>query len=392
MKKVVITNVKRTPIGRFMGVFTNTTAVELGIHVTKAILKEANLNPELVDLFIFGHARQAGNRPNSARQIAYFSGIPYKTPAYTVNKVCSSSLLTIVHAYQAIVLGDAEIVIAGGTENMTRTPFILDRMRTGYRLGNFSVIDGMYWDGLLCPLTNMLMGQTAEKLMETYKIPRQEQDEFALKSYQKCETAIKEGKFRAEIIPIEIKDKKGTQVIDQDEYPRMGVTLDKLSKLQPIFKKDGTITPGNACGICDAAAVTLVMSEEKAQKLGLEPLAWVGPYAFAGVDPSIMGIGPVDATRKFMQKTGLKLDDFDLIEINEAFAAQVLACHKELNFPMDRVNVNGGAIALGHPIAATGARIVATLLHEMKRRNAKKGLVTLCESGGMGTTLSFFKE
>jgi len=391
-RKVVITHAKRTPIGKFLGAFSNTTAVNLGVAATKAVLQESGLAPKLIDEVIFGNARQAGNRPNPGRQIAYFSGIPQEIPAYTVNKACGSGLKSIILAYQSITLGDADIIIAGGTENMTLVPFMLSKFRAGYRLGNAAVLDGMYHDGLLCPLCNIVMGGTAENLAEKYKISRQEQDEFAMASQHKCEKAIKEGRFKEEIIPVKVKDLKGKEVvIEKDENPREGITMESLAKLKPVFKKDGTVHPGNACGIADSAAVLLVMSEDKAKELGFKPMAYINGYATAGVDPAYMGIAPVPAIKKLEAKTGDKLKDFDLIELNEAFAAQVLADNRELKLPMERVNVNGGAIALGHPIGSTGARIVVTLLHEMQKRSAKKGLASLCMSGGMGMAVSFYR-
>ncbi|MBI4713366.1 MAG: thiolase family protein [Planctomycetes bacterium] len=390
--KVVITHAKRTPIGKFLGAFADTTAVDLGVAAVKAVLAESKLEPKLVDEVIFGNARQAGNRPNPARQIGFFSGIPQESPAFTVNKACGSGLKSIILAYQSIILGDADIIIAGGTENMSRVPFMLDKFRVGYRLGHAKVLDGMYHDGLMCPLCNLVMGETAENLVAKYDIPRQEQDEFVVASQNKCEQARKSGRFTDEMIPVTVKDSRGKeQIISEDENPRDGVTLESLAKLQSVFKKGGTVHPGNSCGIADSAAGVLVMSEQKAQELGYKPLAYISGYATAGVDPGYMGIAPVPAIKKLEKKTGAKLADFDIIELNEAFAAQVIAADRELKLPMARINVNGGAIALGHPIGSTGARIVVTLLHEMTKRNAKKGLATLCMSGGMGMAVSFSK-
>ena len=392
MKKVVITHAKRTPIGAFLGEFADTTAVDLGVAATKALLAESKLDPKLVDELIFGNARQAGNRPNPGRQISFFSGIPQETPAYTVNKACGSGLKSIIHGYQAIVLGDANIIVAGGTENMTRVPFMLDQARLGYRIGHAKMLDGMYHDGLLCPLCDVVMGQTAENLAVKYKISREEQDEYAMKSQHKCEAALKENKFKEEIIPVEVKKRKKTIVIEKDAHPRAGVKVESLAKLPTVFKKKedgGTVTPANACGITDGAAAVLLMSEEKAKELGYTPMAYVGDYTSVGVDPAYMGIAPVPATQKLLKKTKLKLSDFDLIELNEAFAVQVIAAEKELHFNMDKMNVNGGAIALGHPIGCTGTRIVVTLLHEMVKRDSKNGLATLCMSGGMGMAVNF---
>jgi acetyl-CoA C-acetyltransferase len=394
MEKVVITHAKRTPIGKFLGAFANTTAVDLGVTAVKGVLAESKLDPKLVEEVIIGNARQAGNRPNPGRQISYFSGIPQETPAYTVNKACGSGLKAIVLAYQSIVLGDADIIIAGGTENMTRVPFMLEKERLGYKLGSAKLLDGMYHDGLLCPLCNLIMGETAENLVARYKISREEQDQFALSSQHKCEQARKNNKFKEEIIPVSAKDERGKEVlVSIDENPRDGVTLESLAKLPPVFKKEGgSVHPGNACGIADSAAAVLVMSEDRAKKLGYKPMAYITGYVSVAVDPGYMGIAPVPAIKKLEQKTGQKLSDFDLIELNEAFAAQVIATDRELHLDMSKVNVNGGAIALGHPIGSTGCRIVVTLLHEMSRRGGtKKGLATLCMSGGMGMAVSFLR-
>ena len=389
MKRVVITHAKRTPIGKFMGAFSNTTAVDLGVTAVKAVLAESKLDPKLVEEVIIGNARQAGNKPNPGRQVSFFSGIPQETPAYTVNKACGSGLKAIILAYQSIMLGDTEIIVAGGTENMSRVPFMLEKARDGYRLGNSKLIDGMYHDGLLCPLSNLIMGVTAENLVEKYKISREEQDQFALNSQHKCEQARKANKFKEELVPVMIKEKGKMVEFYTDENSRDGVKIESLAKLEPVFKKGGTVHPGNACGIADSAAAVLVMSEDKAKELGYKPMAYITGYATAGVDPAYMGIAPVPAIRKLEQKTGQKLADFDLIELNEAFAAQVIADDRELHLDMSRVNVNGGSIALGHPIGSTGCRIVVTLLHEMQKRNAQKGLASLCMSGGMGMAVSF---
>jgi acetyl-CoA C-acetyltransferase len=393
MKKVVITHAKRTPIGRFMGAFANTTAVELGATAVRTLLMDSQIKPESINEVIFGNARQAGNRPNPGRQVGIFGGIPHTTPGYTVNKACGSSLKAIVLGYQSIVLDEADIIVAGGTENMSRVPFMLDSFRSGYRLGNAKVLDGMYHDGLLCPMSNLIMGETAENLVTKYNITREEQDLFAVGSQNKCERAFKEGRFKAEMIPMEIKDSKGKPtIIEKDENPRDGVTLESLAKLKPVFKKEGgSVHPGNACGIADSAAAVLIMSEDKAKELGYKPLVYIEAYTSAGVDPAYMGLGPVPAINKLLAKTKHKLTDFELLEINEAFAAQVIADDRELHFPMDRVNVNGGSIALGHPIGSTGARIVVTLIHEMIRRDAKRGLAALCMSGGMGMAVSFYR-
>ena len=389
MKRVVITHAKRTPIGKFLGAFSNTTAVDLGVTAVKGVLAESKLDPKLVEEVIIGNARQAGNRPNPGRQVSFFSGIPQETPAYTVNKACGSGMKAIILAYQSIMLGDTDIIVAGGTENMSRVPFMLEKARDGYRLGNSKLIDGMYHDGLLCPLSNLIMGVTAENLVDKYKISREEQDQFALNSQHKCEQARKANKFKEEMVPVMIKEKGKMVEFYTDENSRDGVKIESLAKLEPVFKKGGTVHPGNSCGIADSAAAVLVMSEDKARELGYKPMAYITGYATAGVDPAYMGIAPVPAIRKLEKTTGQKLSDFDLIELNEAFAAQVIADDRELHLDMSKVNVNGGSIALGHPIGSTGCRIVVTLLHEMQKRNAKNGLASLCMSGGMGMAVSF---
>ena len=387
MRDVVVAAAKRTPIGKFMGAFGETPAVELGAHAARAALAEAGVKPERVDEVIFGHARQAGNGPNTARQVGKHAGCPDAIPAFTVNKACASSLKAVTLAYQAVALGDADIVLAGGIENMTRTPFLLPRMRAGYRLGHAEVEDAMYRDGFLCPLCGQLMGETAENLAREYKIGRDEQDAYALESQKRCARAS----FRDEIAPIDLSAKQGTTRLETDEHPRADTTRESLAKLKPVFSKDGTVTPGNACGIADAGAAVVVMSADKARALKTRPLARITAMTSAGVDPRVMGIGPVEAVRRLEKKAGLSLDVFDLIELNEAFAVQVLACARDLKLNLERTNVNGGAIALGHPIGATGARIVVTLLHEMRRRDAKRGLATLCVSGGLGMAVAFEK-
>jgi len=393
MRRVAIVGAKRTPIGKFLGGFTWMPAVDLGVAAAKAALKHAGVEPEQVQFLIFGNARQAGNRPNPARQIAHKTGCLNETIAYTVNFTCGSGMLSIVHAAWHIEQGDCDIAVAGGTENMTRTPFVLDRLRMGYRLGNAEVLDGQYWDGLLCPLSNMRMGETAEKLADMYKISREEQDAYALESQRRWKAAQDAGKWAEEVVPVETSDAKGRAVVvEVDEHPRPNTTLEKLAKLKPVFKEGGTVTAGNACGVCDGAAAVVLAAEDVLHKLNLKPLAFVESYGFGGVDPSIMGIGPVYATRNLLEKTGGKLEDFEIVELNEAFAAQVLACCKELPFDLKRTNVNGGAIAMGHPIGCTGCRIVVTLLYEMLRRNAKRGLATLCQSGGYGSALSLIRQ
>lgn len=394
MQKVVITHALRTPIGKFLGIFQSLSSVDLGAAAVSGLLKQSGIKAEEVDELIFGNARQAGGGPNIARQVGMRAGLPEQMPAYTVNMACGSGLKAIANACESIALGRCEMVIAGGTESMTNLPFLLPRMRQGYRLGNAEVVDAMYKDGFVDPIADMVMGETAEKLAREMNISREEQDRFALGSQHKCEEARKENRFADEIVPIEISEGKGkTKTVVADEHPRDGTTIESLSKLTPVFDaKNGSVTAGNSSGITDGAASLLLMSVEKAKKLGFTPLAEVGLFSFAGVNPSIMGIGPVPAVRALVKKNGIELDRYDLIELNEAFAAQVIACDRELHFPAERLNVNGGSIALGHPIGCTGARITVTLLHEMKRRKARTGLATLCISGGMGIAAAFHRN
>ena len=387
-KNIFLAGAVRTPIGKFGGVLTPLQAADLGAAAAKAALERSGTSADSVDEAIFGNGRQAGVRPNVARQIAYRAGVPETTPAYTINKACGSSLKAIMNAYGAIALGDADVVLAGGTESMSNTPYLMLGARWGYRLGHSEIVDGMYRDGFRCPLCDQLMGDTAENLVDKYGISREESDRYASQSQQRSETARKSGRFKDEIVPVEVPGRKGQVLtVAEDEHPRDGVTSESLAKLPPVFRKDGTVHAGNSSGITDGAAALVVLSEEKARQLGVEPMARIVGYASAGVDPAIMGIGPVPAVKKLLDKTGLTLNDIDLIELNEAFASQVLACHKELDFDLERVNVNGGAISLGHPIGATGTRIVVTLLHEMKKRDARRGLATLCISGGLGLAL-----
>jgi acetyl-CoA C-acetyltransferase len=393
VKDVVIVAAVRTPIGNFGGVLKKLTAFDLGVIVTKEAMKRAKLKPDQIDEVIFANARPAGVGPNLARQISYFSDIPQEVPSFTVNKACGSGVKALILAYQAIVLGDADIVIAGGTESMSNVPYLLDKARfEGYRLGHGILVDAMYKDGYLCPLSNLIMGETAENLVDMYDISRQEQDEFALMSQQRAVAAIKEGRFKAEIVPVEApQDRKTIITADTDEHPREDTSLEKLARLKPVFRENGTVTAGNSSGITDGAAAAVVASAEVAEKLNLKPMVRITGYAVAGVDPKIMGIGPVPATRKLLEKTGMKLKDFELLEFNEAFAAQMIAVDRELHLNRDILNVNGGAIALGHPTGCTGVRIVTTLLHEMERRKVKKGLASLCVSGGLGLSMSFEK-
>lgn len=387
MKEVVIAAAARTPIGSFNGCLSGVSAVDLGVIAVKEALSRAGIKPEMVDQTIMGCILQAGLGQGVARQVSINAGIPVEKPAMTINMICGSGLRSVQLAIQAIVSGESDIVVAGGTENMSAAPYLLNKARTGYRMGNGEIVDSMVFDALTDIFNNYHMGVTAENLAEKYNITREEQDKFAAISQNRTEAAMKEGKFKEEIVPVVIPSKKGDVIVDTDEFPRAGVTAEGLAKLRPAFKKDGTVTAGNASGINDGAAAIIVMSKEKADELGIKPLAKVVSYASAGVEPSIMGIGPVPATLLALKRANMKLEDMDLIEANEAFAAQSLAVAKELNLDMSKTNVNGGAIALGHPVGASGARILTTLLYEMKRRNSKYGLATLCIGGGMGTAL-----
>lgn len=387
-KNIVIAGAVRTPIGKFGGALKSLSAADLGVAAARGALERSGVPAHAVGEVIFGNARQAGVRPNVARQISYRAGLGESVPAYTINKACGSSLKAILNAYAAVALEDVEVVLAGGTESMSNTPYLLLDARWGQKLGSSEVVDGMYRDGFLCPLCGQLMGATAETLADRHGISREESDRFALESQHRCEKARKEGRLLAEIVPVEVKGRRGEiERVSTDEHPRDGATLESLQKLPPVFRKDGIVHAGNSSGITDGAAAVVVLTEAKAKALGVEPMARIVAYASAGVDPAVMGIGPVPAVRKVLEKTNLGLDEIDLIELNEAFAAQVIACHRELGFDMDRLNVNGGAIALGHPIGATGARIVVTLVHEMARRKARRGIATLCISGGMGLAL-----
>lgn len=413
MKKstVYIVSAVRTPIGKFGGGLAEFTAPDLGVIAVRAALERtfgAPLPPERipgepgaakadvawhVDELIFGNARPAGVGPNPARQIAWRAGLGDDVPAFTVNMACASGLRSIVLGWQQILLGDAAIVVAGGAESMSRVPYLVDA-RWGVKMGNQPLIDAMYRDGFLCPISQMIMGETAELLAEQYKIPREEQDAFAVESHRRAARAQQECRFSAEVIPVERADKKGNVVrVDKDEHVRPDVTREQMAKLPPVFSKTGTVTAGNASGITDGAACVVLASEEKVRELRLQPLARIVDATIAAVDPRVMGIAPVPAVRNLLARTGTKLDDYAAIELNEAFAAQVLACDRDLHFPRERLNPNGGAIALGHPIACTGARIMTTLIHELRHPNgdsaskagaAKKGLATLCVSGGLG--------
>jgi len=385
---VYILSAVRTPIGKFGGSLVSLSAADMGVVAAKAALERAEVQPQQVEETIFGNARQAGGGPNPARQISIRSGIPQEVPAYTVNKACASGMKSIALGFQEIAAGNLECVLAGGTESMSRLPYYLDGARWGYRLGNQELVDGMYRDGFFCPMAKILMGETAEILAGQYKISREEQDQFALVSQQRAAAAQSSGRFDAEIAPVTIEGKKGTTVFSRDEHLFLDATLEKMAKLAPVFSKAGTITAGNSSGITDAAAAVVLGSEKFAQQNNLKPLARILAATSAGVDPRLMGIGPVPAIRKLEKKHGLNLSGFDLVELNEAFAAQALACDRELHFDREKLNVNGGAIALGHPIGCTGTRITVTLLHEMLKRKARRGLATLCVSGGMGMALA----
>ena len=383
-RKVVLAGACRTAIGVMGGQFANTSAVELGTIVIKEALKRAGVAPDQVDEVYMGNVIQAGNGQNPARQAAVYAGIPNEVPATTINVLCGSGLHCVNLAAKLIAAGDADIIVAGGMENMTMAPYMLRNGRYGYRMGNATIEDAMIKDGLTDAFNNYHMGITAENICEQWGLTREELDEFAAWSQNKCEKAMAEGKFKDEIVPVEVKKKKETILVDTDEGPRKGITKEGLAKLRPAFKKDGMVTAGNASGINDGAAALIVMSEEKAKELGVTPMAtWIGGE-LAGCDPAIMGIGPVYSTRKVMKKLGMEIGDFDLIEANEEFAAQSVAVGKDLGFDLSKLNVNGGAIALGHPVGCSGARILVSLLYEMQKEDVHTGLATLCVGGGMG--------
>ena len=388
MNNVYIVSAVRTPIGRFGGSLASQSAADMGVVAAKAAMDSAGIQPQQVEETIFGNARQAGGGPNPARQISIRSAVPQEVPAYTVNKACASGIKSIALGFQEITTGNLDCVVAGGTESMSRLPYYLEGARWGYRLGHQELIDGMYRDGFFCPMAKMVMGETAELLAEQYRISREEQDQFALCSQKRAASAQSNGRFDAEIAPVTIEGKKGTSVFSRDEHLFLEATLEKMAKLAPAFSKTGTISAGNSSGITDGAAAVVLASENFVKQNNLKPLARIMAVTSAGVDPRLMGIGPVPAIRKLEKKHSLKLADFDLIELNEAFAAQVLACDRELHFDRDKLNVNGGAIALGHPIGCSGTRITVTLLHEMLKRKSKRGLATLCVSGGMGMALA----
>lgn len=387
-KEVVIVSAVRTALGSFGGTLSNIPASDLGAIAVKEALVRAGLEAKQVDEVILGNVIQAGQGQNPARQASLKAGIPVEIPAYSVNIVCGSGLKTVAMAANDIICGEADIVVAGGFENMTAVPYTLEKARYGYRMGDGKIIDTMVKDGLTCATNHYHMGITAENIAEQYGLTREAQDKFAVASQEKAIAAIDAGKFKDEIVPVMIPQKKGDpKVFDTDEFPRRGTTLEGLAKLRPAFKKDGTVTAGNASGINDGAAALVVMSREKADQLGLKPLATIISAGTGGVDPSVMGLGPIPATRKALARAGMTIADIDLIEANEAFAAQSLAVVKDLEMPTEKVNVNGGAIAIGHPVGASGARILVTLIHEMQRRESRYGLATLCIGGGMGQAL-----
>ena len=386
---IVLAGARRTPIGRFGGALASLTAPELGAFAARGALDSAGVPPEAVDEVVFGNARQAGVGPNPARQVGRRAGLADRVPARTVNQACASGLRAILDAAADIRLGDAGVVLAGGTESMSNTPFLLPSARWGQRFGDGPLDDGMYRDGFHCPLADQLMGETAETLADQYGLSRGTCDGYAAASQNRAEAARAAGRFDAEIEPVPVATRKGEVAVGRDEHPRDGVTPDSLARLRPVFRKDGVVHAGNSSGITDGGAAVVVLSRARAEELGVRPLARLAAYQTAGVDPRVMGIGPVPAVRGLLERTGLTLDAAAVVELNEAFAPQVLACVRDLDLDPDRLNVNGGAIALGHPIGATGARIVVTLLHEMQRRDARYGIATLCVSGGMGVAALF---
>jgi len=374
----------RTPIGKFGGALASVSAVDLGTVAADACLARAGIEPAAVDQVVFGHGRQAGSGPNPARQIAYRAGVPVERPAYTINQACASGLQAILSATRTILLGEASVVLVGGTESMSNTPYMLPRARWGYRLGHAEIVDGMYRDGFDDPLSELVMGETAEELAAEAGIDRHQADAWAVTSQQRCERARQCGRFDTEITPVEVSGRKATVVVDTDEHPRDGVTAEALGRLPTVFRDGGSVTPGNASGITDGAAALLVLSEEAVERLGIEPAARLLDWEVVGVEPRLMGIGPVPAVRALMARTGFDYDAIDQVELNEAFACQVLACLADLPFDRQRVNPDGGAIALGHPIGCTGARIAVTLMHGLAATGGRYGIATLCVSGGMG--------
>jgi acetyl-CoA C-acetyltransferase len=385
MTDLVLVAPVRTPIGKFGGGLASLSAADLGTAAAKACLDRAGCAPDHVDQVVFGHARQAGGGPNSGRQISYRAGIPVDRPAMTINQACGSGMQAVLTAARAILLGEAAVVLAGGTESMSNTPFLLPRLRWGYRMGHAEVTDGMYRDGFNDPLSGLIMGETAEALAVEKALTRDDADAWALQSQQRCEVARKAGRFTAEIVPVTVPGKKGEDtVVNTDEHPRDGVSAASLAKMEPVFRPGGTVTAGNASGITDGAAAMLVTTAAKAQALGLTPMARLRAWSVVGCEPRVMGIGPVPAVQKVFAQTGLGIADIDRVELNEAFASQVVACLADLPFDRERVNTDGGSIALGHPIGCTGARILVTLMHTLAARGERRGLATLCVSGGMG--------
>ena len=392
---VVIVGAARTPIGRYGGAFRSVHPAELGAVAARAALERSGVGPELVDEALVGHARQAGSGPNTARQVVRRAGLPDSVPAQTINKACASGMQSIASGAQSILLGESEVVLAGGIESMSRMPYLIDAddARWGHKMGNFTLVDAMYRDGFTCSLCGMIMGETAEVLAHEYGVTREASDAYAFETQRRAAQAMAEGRFRAEIAPVTVTDPRGrTTVVEEDEHPRADTTLESLARLGPVFPdvegQPGIITAGTSSGITDGGAAVVLMSATRAAALGVTPLARITGWASAAVDPRRMGIGPVPAMRKLFQRLGLTLADFDLVELNEAFAPQVLAVLRDEPIPADRLNVNGGAIALGHPIGCTGTRIIVTLLHEMRRRGAHRGLATLCVSGGMGMAMA----
>jgi acetyl-CoA C-acetyltransferase len=396
LAEAVIVSAARTPIGRYGGAFRSTHPAELGAVAVRAALERAGVDRASVDEVLIGHGRQAGSGPNPARQVGHRAGIPHETPAQTINMACASGMQAIATGAQSILLGEAEVVVAGGIESMSRMPHLIDpdQGRWGHRMGHFTLVDAMYRDGFSCSVCGMIMGETAEVLAREYGITRDESDAYAFETQQRAGRAIREGRFRDEIAPVTVADAKGSEArVELDEHPRPETTMEALRKLSPVFTtadgRPGLVTAGSSSGITDAGAALVVTSATRAEALGIEPMARIVGWASAGVDPRRMGIGPVPAMRKLFAKTGLTIDDFDLVELNEAFAAQVLAVLRDQPIDREILNVNGGAIALGHPIGCTGARIVVTLLHEMRRRRLRRGLATLCVSGGLGMAMAF---
>lgn len=389
MSKPVVVSAVRTIAGSYGGSLSSFSAPQLGAKVIEEVVKRANISGEEVDEVVFGCGWQAGIGPNVARYSTVLAGLPVEVPAYTINIRCASSLQATIQGAKSILLGDADTVVVGGTESASNVPYLLDKARWGARMGDMTAYDGLHKDGFMCPMAGMLMGGTAELLAEKYSIDREEQDSFALESHRKAVKASEEGKFKDEILPVQVVQKKQTLTVDQEEIPRADASMERMAKLPPVFKKEGTVTAGNSCALSDNASALVIMSEEKAKALGLTPLAAIRGYAAGGVDPKYMGIGPVKAIPMALEKAGVNLDDIDLIELNEAFAVQYLAVEREMKWNRDKVNVHGGAIALGHPVGATGTKLITTLLHALKIHDKDLGLVSACVGGGQGVALIF---